>query len=111
MFRRSRSLRTSAAVTLRGGATEQLVFGGAARVDAADPSYTPEHAPGTRLLADRHGVQAVGLAVRLLGNPGLARGNPLQCTPVHAPQEDISVLAIGTKPLQKAADAQDREDQ
>ena len=44
--------------------------------------------------------------MRLLGNPGLARGNPLerhfrdiQCAPVHAPQEDISLLAIGTKAL------------
>ncbi|WP_369031886.1 acyl-CoA dehydrogenase family protein [Streptomyces adonidis] len=96
---------------------EQLVFGGAARVDAADPSYTPEQALGARVLADRHGVQAVGLAVRLLGNPGLARGNPLerhfrdiQCAPVHAPQEDISVLAIGTKALEKAADTEARED-
>ncbi|WP_275406974.1 acyl-CoA dehydrogenase family protein [Streptomyces sp. SID12488] len=71
---------------------------------------------GARVLADRHGVQAVGLAVRLLGNPGLARGNPLerhfrdiQCAPVHAPQEDISVLAIGTKALETRPSA-DRED-
>jgi hypothetical protein len=43
-------------------------------------------------------------AVRLLGNPGPARGNPLerhfrdiQCAAVHAPQEDLSLPAIGTK--------------
>ncbi|MBK6009883.1 acyl-CoA dehydrogenase family protein [Streptomyces sp. MBT53] len=87
-------------------AAEELVFGGAARVDAGDTSYAPEQALGARVLADRHGVRAVELAVRLLGNPGLARGNPLerhfrdiQCAPVHAPQEDISLLAIGTKAL------------
>ncbi|MGW2378909.1 acyl-CoA dehydrogenase family protein [Streptomyces sp. YU58] len=87
-------------------AAEQLVFDGAAKLDAADPSYSPEQALGARVLADRHGVRAVELAVRLLGNPGLARGNPLerhfrdiQCAPVHAPQEDISLLAIGTKAL------------
>ncbi|MET8976475.1 acyl-CoA dehydrogenase family protein [Streptomyces sp. NPDC004539] len=85
---------------------EELVFGGAARLDAGDSSYTPEQALGARVLADRHGVAAVGLAVRLLGNPGLARGNPLerhfrdvQCAPVHAPQEDVSLLAIGGKAL------------
>jgi hypothetical protein len=39
----------------------------------------------------------------------LARGNPLerhfrdiQCAPVHAPQEDISLLAIGTKALNES---------
>ncbi|MFF1292492.1 MULTISPECIES: hypothetical protein [unclassified Streptomyces] len=73
---------------------------------ARDPSYTPEQALGARVLADRHGVRAVEPAVRLLGNPGPARGNPLtrhfrdiQCAPVHAPRADISLLAIGTKAL------------
>ena len=87
-------------------AAEQLVFDGAAKLDAGDTSYTPEQALGARVLADRHGVRAVELAVRLLGNPGLARGNPLerhwrdiQCAPVHAPQEDVSLLAIGAKAL------------
>ncbi|UUU36120.1 acyl-CoA/acyl-ACP dehydrogenase [Streptomyces sp. CA-210063] len=87
-------------------AAEELVFGGAAKVDAGDSSYTPEQALGARALADRHGVRAVELAVRLLGNPGLARGNPLerhfrdiQCAPVHAPQADIALLAIGAKAL------------
>jgi hypothetical protein len=87
-------------------AAEELVFGGAAKVDAGDSSYTPEQALGARVLADRHGVRAVELAVRLLGNPGLARGNPLerhfrdiQCAPVHAPQADIALLAIGSKAL------------
>ncbi|WP_226966606.1 acyl-CoA dehydrogenase family protein [Streptomyces phaeolivaceus] len=87
-------------------AAEELVFGGAARVDAGDVAYTPEQALGARVLADRHGVRAVEVAVRLLGNPGLARGNPLerhfrdiQCAPVHAPQADIALLAIGAKAL------------
>ncbi|MFJ8332497.1 acyl-CoA dehydrogenase family protein [Streptomyces sp. NPDC094437] len=87
-------------------AAEHLVFGGAAKVDAGDPTYTPEQALGARVLADRHGLRAVELAVRLLGNPGLARGNPLerhfrdiQCAPVHAPQADVSLLTVGTKAL------------
>ncbi|MCX4759583.1 acyl-CoA/acyl-ACP dehydrogenase [Streptomyces sp. NBC_01275] len=98
--------RTAGEIEVLLAGAEQLVFGGAARVDARDPAYSPEQALGARVLADRHGVRAVELAVRLLGNPGLARGNPLerhwrdiQCAPVHAPQEDVSLLAIGTKAL------------
>ncbi|WP_328935311.1 MULTISPECIES: acyl-CoA dehydrogenase family protein [unclassified Streptomyces] len=104
--RTERFRRTAGEIEVLLSAAEQLVFGGAARVDAGDSAYTPEQALGARVLADRHGVRAVELAVRLLGNPGLARGNPLerhfrdiQCAPVHAPQEDISLLAIGTKAL------------
>ncbi|MEU9152390.1 acyl-CoA dehydrogenase family protein [Streptomyces sp. NPDC048417] len=104
--RTERFRRTAGEIEVLLTAAEQLVFDGAARVDTAEPSYTPEQALGARVLADRHAVRAVELAVRLLGNPGLARGNPLerhfrdiQCAPVHAPQEDISLLAIGTKAL------------
>lgn len=104
--RTERFRRTAGEIELLLATAEQLLFDGAARVDAEDPAYTPEQALGARVLADRHAVRAVELAVRLLGNPGLARGNPLerhfrdiQCAPVHAPQEDISLLAIGTKAL------------
>jgi alkylation response protein AidB-like acyl-CoA dehydrogenase len=85
---------------------EQLVFGGAERVDAGDGSYTPEQALGTKVLAARHATTAVETAVRLLGNPGLSRANPLerhyrdiQCAPVHAPQDDIVLLALGKAAL------------
>ncbi|MFJ8504157.1 acyl-CoA dehydrogenase family protein [Streptomyces avermitilis] len=104
--RTERFRRTAGEIEVLLATAEQLVFDGAARVDAGDTSYSPEQALGARVLADRHAVRAVELAVRLLGNPGLARGNPLerhfrdiQCAPVHAPQEDISLLAIGTKAL------------
>ncbi|MFF7985934.1 acyl-CoA dehydrogenase family protein [Streptomyces sp. NPDC007901] len=104
--RTERFRRTAGEIEVLLTAAEQLVFDGAARVDAAETSYTPEQALGARVLADRHAVRAVELAVRLLGNPGLARGNPLerhfrdiQCAPVHAPQEDITLLTIGTKAL------------
>ncbi|MGW1208735.1 acyl-CoA dehydrogenase family protein [Streptomyces sp. NPDC002499] len=104
--RTERFRRTAGEIEVLLAGAEQLVFGGAARLDADYTSYTPEQALGARVLADRHAVRAVELAVRLLGNPGLARGNPLerhfrdiQCAPVHAPQEDISLLAIGTKAL------------
>jgi alkylation response protein AidB-like acyl-CoA dehydrogenase len=104
--RTERFRRTAGEIEVLLAAAEQLVFGGAVRVDSGDTAYTPEQALGTRVLADRHGVRAVELAVRLLGNPGLARANPLerhfrdiQCAPVHAPQEDIALLTIGTTAL------------
>jgi alkylation response protein AidB-like acyl-CoA dehydrogenase len=104
--RTERFRRTAGEIEVLLAGAEQLVFDGAAKLDAGDTSYTPEQALGARVLADRHAVRAVELAVRLLGNPGLARGNPLerhfrdiQCAPVHAPQADICLLAIGTKAL------------
>ncbi|WP_243982030.1 acyl-CoA dehydrogenase family protein [Streptomyces sp. NEAU-YJ-81] len=104
--RTERFRRAAGEIALRLDAAEQLVFGGAERVDAADASYTPEHALGARVLADRHATEAVTLAVRLLGNPGLSHDNPLerhfrdvQCAPVHAPQEDTALLAVGAAAL------------
>jgi alkylation response protein AidB-like acyl-CoA dehydrogenase len=107
LARTERFRRAAGEIAVRLDAAEQLVFGGAERVDAADETYTPELALGARILADRHAVEAVGLAVRLLGNPGLSRDNPLerhfrdvQCAPVHAPQEDVALLAIGGRALE-----------
>jgi alkylation response protein AidB-like acyl-CoA dehydrogenase len=104
--RTERFRRTAGEIEVLLTAAEQLVFDGAGKLDGGDTAYPPEQALGARVLADRHGVRAVELAVRLLGNPALARGNPLerhfrdiQCAPVHAPQEDVSLLAIGTKAL------------
>ncbi|MFC6063927.1 acyl-CoA dehydrogenase family protein [Streptomyces ochraceiscleroticus] len=105
--RTERFRRTAGEIALRLDAAEQLVFGGAERVDAADDTYAPEHALGARVLADRHATEAVQLAVRLLGNPGLTRDNPLerhfrdiQCAPVHAPQADTALLTIGERALE-----------
>jgi alkylation response protein AidB-like acyl-CoA dehydrogenase len=104
--RTERFRRTAGEIALRLDSAEQLVFRGAERVDAADDTYPPELALGARVLADRHATEAVALAVRLLGNPGLTRDNPLerhfrdvQCAPVHAPQEDTALLALGGRAL------------
>jgi alkylation response protein AidB-like acyl-CoA dehydrogenase len=60
------------------------------------------------VLAARHALTAVETAVRLLGNPGLSRANPLerhyrdiQCAPVHAPQDDIVLPALGKAALSR----------
>ncbi|MEU1802767.1 acyl-CoA dehydrogenase family protein [Streptomyces sp. NPDC019937] len=104
--RTERFRRVGGEIALRLDSAEHLVFTGAERVDGADGSYTPEHALGARVLAGRHATEAVALGLRLLGNPGLSRDNPLerhfrdvQCAPVHAPQEDTALLAIGAAAL------------
>ncbi|MEV7866287.1 ABC transporter substrate-binding protein [Streptomyces sp. NPDC088124] len=80
----------------------------------ADPTYTPEQALGAKILATRHATTAVGTALRLLGNPGLTRDNPLerhvrdiQCAPVHAPQEDTALQVIGAAALSTWASTAD----
>jgi alkylation response protein AidB-like acyl-CoA dehydrogenase len=108
--RTERFRRAAGEIELLLSAAEQLVIGGTERADAADPDYTSEQALGARILAARHATTAVQTALRLLGNPGLTRSNPLerhfrdiQCAPVHAPQEDIALLVLGTTALTHAA--------
>jgi alkylation response protein AidB-like acyl-CoA dehydrogenase len=93
---------------------DQLIHGGAQRADLGDPTYAPEQALAAKILATRHATTAVQTALRLLGNPGLTRDNPLerhfrdiQCAPVHAPQEDTALLVIGTSALRAWAQAQE----
>jgi alkylation response protein AidB-like acyl-CoA dehydrogenase len=88
---------------------EQLLFSTAERLDRGENLATGR-ALAARILANRQTVAAVQIAVRLLGNPGLSQDNPLerhfrdvQCAPVHAPQEDTSLLVIGSAVLDAAA--------
>lgn len=60
------------------------------------------HLMRTRLIVGRQLQQAVGLAVRSLGNPGLAADlgiernfRDIQAVLVHAPQEDIGIAVLG----------------
>jgi alkylation response protein AidB-like acyl-CoA dehydrogenase len=78
---------------------ERLLLDASERFDAGEP--VPD-AAGARIVANRHAVEAVTLATRLLGNPGLSRDSPLerhfrdvQSAPVHAPQEDLALIAVG----------------
>jgi alkylation response protein AidB-like acyl-CoA dehydrogenase len=80
---------------------EELLFGVADRVDRGE-SPPPRLAQAARVLAVRQINEAVRLALRLLGNPGLSRHNPLerhfrdiQSAAVHAPQEDVILRQIG----------------
>jgi alkylation response protein AidB-like acyl-CoA dehydrogenase len=84
---------------------ERLLLDVATRFDAG---LAVPDALSARIIANRHAVAAVTLATRLLGNPGLSRDNPLerhfrdvQSAPVHAPQEDVALIAIGRDALMR----------
>ncbi|MEZ0110494.1 alkylation response protein AidB-like acyl-CoA dehydrogenase [Catenulispora sp. EB89] len=87
----------------------QLLYSVADQYDRGeDPE--PKAAQSARILAVRQANAAVALAVRLLGNPGLSRGLPLerhlrdiQFAAVHAPQDDIVLRQLGTAALDAGA--------
>jgi alkylation response protein AidB-like acyl-CoA dehydrogenase len=86
---------------------ERLVLTATADGTMADGTMA-DGAMAARVIANRHAVQAVTIAVRLLGNPGLSRDNPLerhfrdvQTALVHAPQEDLALLAVGAAALSR----------
>jgi alkylation response protein AidB-like acyl-CoA dehydrogenase len=88
---------------------ERGLFDIAERFDRGE-AVSGTAALGARVLAVRNLTAAVGLAVKLLGNPGLSQHNPLeryfrdvQSAGVHAPQEDTSLATIGTAVLTAAA--------
>ncbi|MFC0450867.1 acyl-CoA dehydrogenase family protein [Rhodococcus jostii] len=84
---------------------ENLVLGMLRRVDAGE-NVPATQLLGARVLAVRHLTDAVGIAVRALGNPGLSRDNALerhfrnaQSAGVHAPQEDTTLSILGRAAL------------
>ncbi|MGW2839369.1 acyl-CoA dehydrogenase family protein [Streptomyces sp. NPDC001493] len=88
---------------------EQLIFATADRVDRGLP-VSGADALASKVLVVRHVTSAVQTAVRLLGNPGLAQGNPLerhfrdiQSVGVHAPGEDASLQIVGASALAAGA--------
>jgi alkylation response protein AidB-like acyl-CoA dehydrogenase len=86
---------------------ERLLLDAGERFDAGEP--VPD-ALGARIVANRHAVEAVTLATRLLGNPGLSRDSPLerhfrdvQSALVHAPQEDLALITVGQDALRSGS--------
>ena len=85
--------------------SEQLIFGIADRLDRGLPVGGSD-ALAAKLVVVRHLTDAVRTGVRLLGNSGLAQGNPLerhfrdlQSVGVHAPNEDAALPIIGAGAL------------
>ena len=86
---------------------ERLVFGLAAELDGCN--YDPAIAAQTafaKFAATNNAVRAVDIAMSLIGNPGLARANPLEryhrdvlCSRIHMPQDDMVTLNAGRAAL------------
>ncbi len=75
----------------------------AGRVSAAEASRI-------KLLVTNQSIQIVELALKLSGNPGLTRANPLErhyrnvlCGRIHTPQDDVVLVAAGRAALQAVA--------
>jgi alkylation response protein AidB-like acyl-CoA dehydrogenase len=78
----------------------------AAQSDRAIEPVTPDQASLVKLTVTDNAIAAVGLAMELVGNPGLSRANPLErhhrdvlCSRVHSPQNDTILLAAGRQAL------------
>jgi alkylation response protein AidB-like acyl-CoA dehydrogenase len=78
----------------------------AAQADRDIASVAPADASVVKLTVTDNAIAAVGLALELIGNPGLSRANPLErhhrdvlCSRVHTPQNDMILLAAGRQSL------------
>ena len=82
-------------------ANQSLLDHAAARIDAGDVP-APADSGLLKLNVTARAIEAVERALRLTGNPGLSRDNPLErhyrdvlCSRVHTPQDDAILLAAG----------------
>jgi alkylation response protein AidB-like acyl-CoA dehydrogenase len=88
---------------------EQLTYGMAARFDTE--GGTPEvdaATPLVKMVVARLAIEAVERGLRLIGNPGLSRSNPLErhyrdvlCSRIHWPQDDAVLLRAGRSALER----------
>jgi alkylation response protein AidB-like acyl-CoA dehydrogenase len=83
-----------------------LIDSAAQQADRDIASVTPGTASLVKLTVTDNAIAAVGLAMELVGNPGLSRANPLErhhrdvlCSRVHTPQNDTILLAAGRQAL------------
>jgi alkylation response protein AidB-like acyl-CoA dehydrogenase len=87
----------------------QLLAGTADDVDAGSEAAVPGSAL-VKHTATSNAIDAVLLAVSLVGNPGLSRANPLErhlrdvlCSRIHSPQDDTILLGAGRSALGQGA--------
>jgi alkylation response protein AidB-like acyl-CoA dehydrogenase len=83
-----------------------LIEAVAAAADADPSAVPPTRASLVKMTVTDNSIAAVGLAMELVGNPGLSRTNPLErhhrdvlCSRVHTPQNDMIMLAAGRQAL------------
>jgi alkylation response protein AidB-like acyl-CoA dehydrogenase len=88
-------------------ANERLIHGLAVETEAQ--GYSPRFGLETslaKMVATNNAVRAMEIAMGLIGNPGLARTNPLErhyrdvlCSRIHMPQDDMIQVMAGKAAL------------
>jgi alkylation response protein AidB-like acyl-CoA dehydrogenase len=82
-------------------ASDRLIYGLAEQIDAGDLT-APGKASLVKFVSNASAIRMVDIALALIGNPGLARGNPLErhhrdvlCSRIHTPQDDMILASVG----------------
>lgn len=78
--------------------------------DSGARAFTPAQLNHVKYVVTNNGIEALHLALGLVGNPGLMRQNPLErhyrdirCGRIHTPQDDTILLEWGKAALVEAA--------
>jgi alkylation response protein AidB-like acyl-CoA dehydrogenase len=86
-------------------ASDRLIYGLAEQIDAGDLTASGK-ASLVKFVSNANAIRMVDIALALIGNPGLARGNPLErhhrdvlCSRIHTPQDDMITLNAGRAAL------------
>ncbi|MFN0095034.1 MAG: acyl-CoA dehydrogenase family protein [Dehalococcoidia bacterium] len=87
--------------------SDRLLYGLASEVDAGRPSASlGVQTSQAKYVVTENAIKAVEIGLRLVGNPGLSRRNPLErhyrdvlCGRVHVPQEDMVQAMAGRAAL------------
>ncbi len=86
-------------------ANRRLLASAALEVDSGHPPTIADSGP-LKLTVTSNAIAAVETAVKLAGNPGLSRANPLErhyrdvlCARIHTPQDDAARIAAGRAAL------------
>ncbi|WP_277758027.1 acyl-CoA dehydrogenase family protein [Pseudomonas sp. A34-9] len=85
------------------GRIDALLFANRVLLDAAaEGRVDPSEATQVKYLVTSNAISAVELGIEAIGNPGLARGNPIErhyrdvlCSRIHTPQNDAILGAVG----------------
>lgn len=95
------------------GRIDALLFSNRVLLDAAaDGRVAASEATQVKHLVTNQAIKAVELAIEAIGNPALARSNPLErhyrdvlCSRIHTPQDDAILSAVGRAAFAQAPGA------
>lgn len=84
-------------------ANHRLIYGLAQDIDRGEhDSKVGSQAQTVKYLVTNNAIRAVEMGLKLIGNPGLFRNNPLErhyrdvlCSRIHTPQDDVICTSLG----------------